>query len=107
MDQSNLYVPNYQKWQNYYDKIVDNDKRTDMSMVNDLFYNNSDSSKHSGNSNVSLNLVSPIKMLTEQAKGEIERTESVSPYKSHQVKNLFRSFKAIRKATTLLNLRRK
>lgn len=81
MDQTSLYVPNYQKWQNYYDKIVDNDKRTDMSMVNDLFHHNSDLSKHGGSSNVSLNLVSPVKMLTEQAKNEIDRTETDSQYK--------------------------
>ena len=82
MDQTSLYVPNYQKWQNFYDKIIDNDKRTDMSMVNDLFYHNADSSKHGGNSNISLNLVSPVKMLTEQAKNEIERSETDSQYKS-------------------------
>ena len=82
MDQTSLYVPNYQKWKNFYEKIIDNDKRTDMSMVNDLFHHNSDSSKHGGNSNVSLNLVSPVKMLTEQAKNEIERSETDSQYKS-------------------------
>ena len=84
MDQTSLYVPNYQRWQNFYDKIIDNDtcKRTDMSMVNDLFHHNSDSSKHGGNSNVSLKLVSPVKMLTEQAKNEIERSETDSQYKS-------------------------
>ena len=82
MDQTSLYVPNYQKWQNFYDKIIDNDKRTDMSMVNDLFYHNADSSKHGGNSNIPLNLVSPVKMLTEQAKNEIERSETDSQYKS-------------------------
>lgn len=82
MDQTSLYVPNYQKWQNFYDKIIDNDQRTDLSMVNDLFHHNADSSKHGGNSNVSLNLVSPVKMLTEQAKNEIERSETDSQYKS-------------------------
>ena len=107
MDQSNLYVPNYQKWQNYYDKIVDNDKRTDMSMVNDLFYNNSDSSKHSGNSNVSLNLVSPIKMLTEQAKGEIERTEPVSPYKSTSSEKLVQKFQGNKKGNNSTKSKKK
>lgn len=82
MDQTSLYVPNYQKWQNFYDKIIDNDQRTDLSMVNDLFHHNADSSKHGRNSNVSLNLVSPVKMLTEQAKNEIERSETDSQYKS-------------------------
>lgn len=82
MDQTSLYIPNYQKWRNFYEKIIDNDKRTDMSMVNDLFHHNSDSSKHGGNSNVSLNLVSPVKMLTEQAKNEIERSETDSQYES-------------------------
>ena len=66
-------------------------------MVNDLFYNNSDSTKHSRNSNVSLNLVSPIKMLTEQAKGEIERTESVSPYKSTSSEKLVQKFQGNKK----------
>ena len=73
MDQTNLYVPDYQKWKNYYDKIIENDTRTDMSMVNELFGNNNSSS--SGVSNVSLNLVSPVKMLTEQAKNDIKRND--------------------------------
>ena len=53
-----------------------------MCTVNDLFYQNADLSKHGRSSNVSLNLVSPVKMLTEQAKHEIERTETDSQYKS-------------------------
>ena len=68
-------MSNYQKWRNYYDKILDDDKRTDVSMVKDLFYT-SDSSKHGGSSNVSLNLVSPVKMLTEQAENEIGRSDT-------------------------------
>ena len=97
MDQTSLYVPNYQKWQNFYDKIIDNDKRTDMSMVNDLFYHNADSSKHSGNSNVSLNLVSPVKMLTEQAKNEIERSETDSQYKSPSNEKLVQKLQSNRR----------
>ena len=99
MDQTSSYVLNYQKWQNFYDKIIDNDKHTDMSMVNDLFHHNSDSSKHGGNINVSLNLVSPVKMLTEQAKNEIERSETDSQYINlHPMNSSFRNDKVTEEA---------
>ena len=98
MDQTSLYVPNYQKWQNFYDKIIDNDKRTDMSMVNDLFHHNSDSSKHGGNSDVSLNLVSPVKMLMEQAKMKVKGLRLIVNINLHPMTSSFRSDKVIEEA---------
>ncbi|KAL4239414.1 hypothetical protein ACF0H5_000716 [Mactra antiquata] len=105
MENTTLYVPNYQKWKKYYEDIVDNDKRTDQSEMNEL-YDKTVSTKNN-DSNISLNLVSPVKMLTEQAKSDIERNESDETYKLAFNEKLVQKKKNSRRVRSQLNKRRR
>jgi hypothetical protein len=85
MNATNVYVPDYKKWEKYYDMVITQKKNEDSNTKEHDFPNNSVHVKNlvenEDNKNISLKLVSPVQMVTDQARVEVEKDTRKTPIK--------------------------